>query len=51
MQLNFGQLRRERFDDQVALIGLGTHSGTVAAADDRDAMRLVKSVRPALPGS
>src|SRR5207245_5422859 len=32
--LNIGQLCRERFGDQAALIGFGTHTGTVAAASD-----------------
>jgi erythromycin esterase-like protein len=31
-ELNIGQLCRERFGDQTALIGFGTHTGTVAAA-------------------
>ncbi|MEB2489279.1 protein-L-isoaspartate(D-aspartate) O-methyltransferase [Burkholderia multivorans] len=33
-ELNVGQLCRERFGDDVALIGFGTHAGTVAAATD-----------------
>ena len=35
-ELNIGQLCRERFGDEAALIGFGTHSGTVAAASDWD---------------
>ncbi len=35
-QLNVGQLCRERFAADAALIGFGTHTGTVAAADDWD---------------
>ena len=31
-ELNIGQLCRERFGGKAALIGFGTHSGTVAAA-------------------
>ena len=31
-ELNIGQLCRERFGDEAALIGFGTHTGTVAAA-------------------
>ncbi|WP_299657463.1 erythromycin esterase family protein, partial [uncultured Jannaschia sp.] len=31
---NIGQLCRERFGEDVALIGMGTHTGTVAAATD-----------------
>jgi protein-L-isoaspartate(D-aspartate) O-methyltransferase len=50
-ELNIGQLCRERFGDQAALIGLGTHSGTVAAADDWDGEMEVKPVRPSLPES
>ncbi|TCG05541.1 hypothetical protein BZM27_32810 [Paraburkholderia steynii] len=30
---NLGQLCRERFGDGAALVGLGTHTGAVAAAD------------------
>ncbi|HDR9289051.1 TPA: protein-L-isoaspartate(D-aspartate) O-methyltransferase [Burkholderia multivorans] len=33
-ELNVGQLCRERFGDDAALIGFGTHAGTVAAATD-----------------
>ena len=35
-ELNIGQLCRERFGDEAALIGFGTHTGTVAAASDWD---------------
>jgi protein-L-isoaspartate(D-aspartate) O-methyltransferase len=36
-ELNIGQLCRERFGaGAVALVGMGTHQGTVAAADDWD---------------
>ncbi|TPI45472.1 protein-L-isoaspartate(D-aspartate) O-methyltransferase [Mesorhizobium sp. B2-9-1] len=45
-ELNIGQLCRERFGDQVALIGFGTHSGTVAAASDWDDPMQVMRVRP-----
>jgi protein-L-isoaspartate(D-aspartate) O-methyltransferase len=45
-ELNIGQLARERFGDDAALIGLGTHTGTVAAADDWDGEMKVKRVRP-----
>jgi protein-L-isoaspartate(D-aspartate) O-methyltransferase len=45
-ELNIGQLCRERFGDQVALIGFGTHAGTVAAASDWDGEMEVKRVRP-----
>ena len=44
-QLNIGQLCREKFGDEAALIGFGTHAGTVAAADDWDGDMEVKRVR------
>ncbi|MDD2875939.1 MAG: erythromycin esterase family protein [Acidiphilium sp.] len=50
-QLNIGQLCRERFGSQVALIGFGTNSGTVAAASDWDGPMEIKTVRPGLPES
>jgi erythromycin esterase-like protein len=45
-ELNIGQLCRERFGDQAALIGFGTHTGTVAAASDWDGDMEIKRVRP-----
>jgi len=45
-ELNIGQLCRERFGDAAALIGFGTHTGTVAAATDWDGDLEVKRVRP-----
>jgi protein-L-isoaspartate(D-aspartate) O-methyltransferase len=45
-QLNIGQLCRERFGDEVALIGFGTHAGTVAAACDWGGDMEIKRVRP-----
>src|SRR3954453_8165611 len=45
-QLNIGQLCRERFGDEAALIGFGTHAGTVAAASDWDGDMEIKRVRP-----
>jgi erythromycin esterase-like protein len=45
-ELNLGELCRRRFADQAALIGLGTHWGTVAAASDWDGPMEVKEVRP-----
>ena len=46
-ELNIGQLCRERFGaESVALIGMGTHQGTVAAADDWDGDMKVKRVNP-----
>lgn len=45
-QLNIGQLCRERFGKRAALIGFGTHTGTVAAASDWDGEMEIKRVRP-----
>jgi protein-L-isoaspartate(D-aspartate) O-methyltransferase len=50
-ELNLGQLCRERFGDQVALIGFGTHAGTVAAAHDWGGPMEVMEVRPSRPDS
>lgn len=50
-ELNVGQLVKERFGEAARLIGFGTHSGTVAAADDWDEPMQVKTVRPSLPES
>jgi erythromycin esterase-like protein len=50
-ELNIGQLAKERFDARARLIGFGTHSGTVAAADDWDEPMKVKAVRPSLAES
>jgi erythromycin esterase-like protein len=44
-ELNIGQLCRGRFGDEAALIGFGTHTGTVAAATDWDGEMEVKRVR------
>jgi len=45
-ELNISQLCRARFGDQAALIGLGTHTGTVAAASDWGGDMEIKRVRP-----
>jgi protein-L-isoaspartate(D-aspartate) O-methyltransferase len=45
-ELNIGQLCRERFGDDAALIGFGTHTGTVAAASHWGADMEIKRVRP-----
>ena len=45
-ELNIGELCRERFGARAALIGFGTHAGTVAAATDWDGDMEVKQVRP-----
>jgi erythromycin esterase-like protein len=50
-ELNLGQLCRERFGAAAALIGFGTHSGTVAAADNWDEPMQVMAVNPSLAGS
>lgn len=50
-ELNIGQLVKERWDDRARLIGFGTHTGTVAAADDWDEPMKVKRVQPSLPES
>jgi erythromycin esterase-like protein len=50
-ELNIGQLCRERFGDQAALIGFGTHDGTVACATDWDDPMEVKAVNPSRPDS
>ena len=50
-ELNLGQLCREKWGDAVALLGFGTHGGTVAAASAWDAEMEVKALRPARPGS
>ena len=45
-ELNLGQLCRQRFGGDAALLGFGTHSGTVAAADDWDEPMKVMDVVP-----
>ena len=50
-ELNIGQLCRERFGRDAALIGFGTHGGSVLAASDWDAPAEVKAVRPSRPDS
>lgn len=46
-----GQLYRETYGDAAALIGFGTHSGTVAAATNWDGQMEIKPVRPSLEES
>ncbi|MDR7269556.1 erythromycin esterase-like protein [Pelomonas saccharophila] len=43
---NLGQLARQAWGEQVALVGQGTHAGTVAAAHDWDGDLEVMPVRP-----
>jgi erythromycin esterase-like protein len=50
-ELNIGQLAKEKFGRDARLIGFGTHSGTVAAADDWDEPMQIKRVNPSLPES
>jgi erythromycin esterase-like protein len=50
-ELNIGQLAKEKWHSRARLVGLGTHTGTVVAADDWDEPMKVKQVRPSLPGS
>ena len=45
-EINIGQLCRERFGQEAALIGFGTDRGTVAAATDWDGPMEIKRVRP-----
>jgi protein-L-isoaspartate(D-aspartate) O-methyltransferase len=45
-ELNVGQLAREAFGPGAYLIGFGTHTGTVAAADDWGQPMKIKRVRP-----
>ena len=50
-ELNIGQLCRQSYGADAALIGFGTHSGTVAAASEWDAPMEIKTVRPSRPDS
>jgi erythromycin esterase-like protein/protein-L-isoaspartate O-methyltransferase len=50
-ELNLGQLCRQGFGADAALIGFGTHAGTVACASDWDAPMEVKPVLPSRPDS
>ena len=46
-EYNIGQLARDHFGDEAALIGFGTDRGTVAAASDWNGLMEIKRVRPA----
>lgn len=48
---NIGQLAREEYEDGAYAIGFGTHTGTVAAADDWGGLVKRKVVNESLPGS
>jgi erythromycin esterase-like protein len=50
-ELNIGQLAKDKWDARARLIGFGTHTGTVAAADDWDEPMKIKRVRPSMPES
>src|SRR5688572_6992851 len=50
-ELNVGQLMRERYPGQTALIGFTTAHGTVTAASDWGDPLEMKRVRPAIPDS
>jgi erythromycin esterase-like protein len=50
-ELNIGQLCRQRFGDDAALIGLSTHEGTVAAASNWDGEMEVMRVSASHPES
>jgi erythromycin esterase-like protein len=50
-EINIGQLCREAYGAEAALIGFGTHTGTVAAASDWDEPMQVMRVNPSLPDS
>ncbi|RMH47268.1 MAG: protein-L-isoaspartate O-methyltransferase [Alphaproteobacteria bacterium] len=50
-EINIGHLAREAFGPRAYAVGFGTHTGTVAAADDWGGPMRVKTVRPSLPGS
>ena len=50
-ELNIGQLCRERFGRSAALIGFGTHTGTLMAATNWDEPAEVKTVLPSRPDS
>jgi protein-L-isoaspartate(D-aspartate) O-methyltransferase len=50
-ELNIGQLCRQEFGTDAALLGFGTHSGTVAAASDWNGQMQVMPVRPSRPES
>lgn len=50
-ELNIGQLCRRHFGAEAALIGFGTHGGTVACAEDWDEPMQVRVVNPSRPDS
>ena len=50
-EINIGQLCRERWGNAVSIIGFGTHTGTVAAANQWDEPMQVMKVNPSRPDS
>jgi erythromycin esterase-like protein len=51
-EVNIGQLARERYGaDQVVLVGLGTHQGTVVAGEAWGSSERLMAVPPARPGA
>ncbi|KFY22548.1 hypothetical protein V493_06519 [Pseudogymnoascus sp. VKM F-4281 (FW-2241)] len=50
-ELNLGQLSREVFGNQVAILGCGSHDGTVAAAHSWDGDMQTMNVVPSRPDS
>ncbi len=50
-ELNLGQLCRQAWGREAALIGMGAHSGSVACASDWDAPMEIKAINPALTDS
>jgi erythromycin esterase-like protein len=50
-ELNLGQLVRQRYGEEVMLVGFTTHTGTVTAASGWDSPAERKHVLPSLPGS
>jgi erythromycin esterase-like protein len=50
-QLTLGQLAREKYGDEVRLLGFSTYRGTVSAASEWGGIAERKVVRPGLPNS
>ena len=48
---NIGQLAREKWGEDVALVGFGTHEGTVTAASDWDGEHETMKINPSLRDS
>jgi protein-L-isoaspartate(D-aspartate) O-methyltransferase len=51
MELNIGQLCREKFGRDAVLVGFGTNSGAVACASEWDAPTEIKRLNPSRPDS